>query len=114
MQPEEKQPSSWDESIRGKRMSDSTGRVLFKYQMPLKEKFEMKLPKGARIIRIDFQDGYMWMWAIVDTNEELEVRHFYAVKCGANVPKEDLVYLGFAPVFVQQEIALYIFEDLNP
>lgn len=113
--PTDNMTNAWDETTRGKRMSNNSGRVLFKYQMPLKEKFEMRLPKDAWIIRTDFQDGLLWMWAVVDTRHELETRKFYAVKCGGNVPEiENLVYLGFCPVFVQQEIALYIFEDITP
>jgi hypothetical protein len=31
----------WDESLRGKRMSNSVGRVIFKYQMPILEREEL-------------------------------------------------------------------------
>ena len=103
----------WDEKVRGKRMSDSTGKVIWKYQMPVLERFTMKLPKGAEIIRVADQEGMLWLWAIVNSNAPDEERHFVAVKCGANVPEGNLKYIGFCAIFVQQELGLYIFEDLG-
>lgn len=110
------QEDQWDEKIRGKKMSSSSGNVIFKYQMPVKEHFEMKLPRGAKIIRVADQDGFFWLWAVVNTNVPDEVRKFHAVKCGANMPDVDpslLVYHGFCAIFVQQELGLYIFEEIS-
>lgn len=107
------QEDQWDESVRGAKMSNSTGKVIYKYQMPIKEHFTMKLPKGAEIIRMADQNGMFWLWAVVDTREPDEEREFYAVKCGANVPEENnLVYRGFCAIFVQMELGLYIFEKV--
>lgn len=44
------QIDQWDETMRGKKMSSADGRVIFKYQMPVLERFTMKMPKGAEII----------------------------------------------------------------
>lgn len=110
----EKQLDQWDESLRGKKMSNNTGKVIYKYQMPVKEQFSMRLPKGAEIIRVADQDGMFWMWCIVDTRVEDETRNFVAVKCGGNVPEDKtLKYIGMCAIFVQQELALYIFEDVT-
>jgi hypothetical protein len=76
------QEDQWDEAVRGKKMSDSAGRVIFKYQMPVLERFSMRLPKGAEIIRMADQGGMFWLWAVVDTRVSDEDRHFVAVKCG--------------------------------
>lgn len=108
------QEDQWDEKLRGKKMSNNTGRVIYKYQMPVLEKFTMKLPQGAEIIRVADQDGMFWLWAVVDTEVPDETRNFVAVKCGAKVPDGDLKYIGFCAIFVQQELGLYIFEDLTP
>lgn len=108
-----KQKDQWDESIRGKKMSDNKGKVIYKYQMPILEEFYMTLPKDAEIIRVDDQDGMFWLWAVVDTEVPDEKRKFYSVKCGANVPDGDLKYLGFCAIFIQQELGLYIFEDVG-
>jgi hypothetical protein len=104
----------WDENLRGPKMSGATGLVIFKYQMPVLERFTMRLPQGAEIIRMADQGGMFWLWAVVDTRLPDENRHFVAVKCGANVPEtRGLLYRGFCAVHVQQELGLYIFEDLT-
>lgn len=108
------QLDQWDEASRGKKMSDAAGRVIYKYQMPVLEEFTMQLPRGAQVIRVADQDGYFWLWAVVDTRVPDEERKFYAVKCGGNVPElPNLHYHGFCAIFVQQELGLYIFEDLD-
>ena len=108
------QIDQWDEATRGKKMSEATGKVVFKYQMPVLERFTMRLPRGAQIIRMADQGGMFWLWAVVDTRLPDEERQFYAVKCGGNVPETpDLYYHGFCAIHVQQELGLYIFEDLS-
>lgn len=107
------QEDQWDEKLRGQKMSSSTGKVIFKYQMPVLERFTMKLPKSAEIIRVEDQGGMFWLWAIIDTNTPDEVRNFAAFKCGGAIPSDlNLRYLGFCAVFVQMELGLYIFEVL--
>lgn len=107
------QADQWDEAVRGKKMSDVTGRTIFKYQMPVLESFTMRLPAGAEIIRVADQGGMFWMWAVVNTDDPDEVRHFRSFKCGGKIPDGlNLRYVGFCTVFVQQELALYIFEEI--
>lgn len=103
----------WNDATRGPRMSDATGRVIFKYQMPVLEQFTMKLPAGAEIIRMEDQGGMFWLWAVVNTEAPLEDRRFRAFKTGAKMPDGvALRYLGFCAVFVQMELGLYIFEEV--
>jgi len=103
----------WDDATRGPRMSDATGRVIFKYQMPVLEQFTMTLPAKAEIIRMEDQGGMFWLWAVVDTNAPAEERRFRAFKTGAAMPDDvRLRYVGFCAVFVQMELGLYIFEEL--
>lgn len=106
--------NSWDETLRGPTMSNATGRVIFKYQMPVLESFTMQLPKNAEIIRVEDQDGMFWMWAVVNTDAELEDRNFLAFKTGAKMPDNvHLKYIGFCKIYVQMELGLYIFEVIK-
>ncbi len=109
------QDDSWDTATRGEKMSDTTGLTIFKYQMPVKEEFDMTLPKGAKIIRVDDQDGMFWMWAVVDTNATTEKRKFKAFKTGGSGmdPSENLNYIGFCKIYIQMELGLYIFEVVD-
>jgi hypothetical protein len=105
---------TWDETVRGPRMSEATGRVIFKYQMPVLEQFTMKLPAGAEIIRMEDQGGMFWLWAVVNTDAPTEERRFHAFKTGAKIPDGlPLRYVGFCAIFVQMELGLYIFEEVE-
>ena len=108
------QLDQWDEATRGKKMSSASGRVIYKYQMPVMEHFTMMLPIGAEIIRMDAIDGMFWLWAVVDTNVPDEPRKFHAVKCGGSMPDvPNLKYVGCCAVFIQMELMLYIFEETS-
>ena len=105
--------NSWDESVRGPKMSNAQGRVIFKYQMPVLEEFQMELTVNAEIIRVEDQNGMFWMWAVVNTDAPTETRTFRASKTGAQIPDNiNLKYIGFCAIFVQMELGLYIFEVL--
>ena len=103
----------WDESLRGEKMSNTTGKTIFKYQMPVLERFTMQLPEGSQVLRVDDQDGMFWLWAVVDTKNAYEDREFVAVKTGAPVPDLNLHYVGFCKIFIQMELGLYIFEVIK-
>lgn len=110
--PEEPQADQWT-ADRGPKMADPKGKAIFKYQMPVLEQFEMKLPQGALIIRMEDQGGMFWLWAVVDTRAPDETRKFRAFKTGASIPDNfDGKYIGFCKIHVQQELGLYIFEDV--
>lgn len=106
--------TGWDDAVRGPKMSNATGRVIYKYQMPVLEQFTMTLPAGAEIIRMEDQGGMFWMWAVVNTAAPMEERRFRAFKTGAKIPDDlHIKYVGFCAVFVQMELGLYIFEEIQ-
>jgi len=109
------QADQWDEAMRGPKMGLGSGAVIYKYQMPVQECFEMKLPKGAQIIRMAGEKGMLWLWAVVDTNVDDEVRKFKAFKCGGSGMNgaSNLIYHGCAAIYIQAELMLYIFEEIN-
>lgn len=107
------QSDQWDEKLRGQKMSSSTGKAIYKYQMPVQEHFEMLLPKDAEILRMTDEKGMFWLWAIVNTDTSDEIRKFHAFKCGGKIPDElKLKYIGCCAIYIQAELMLYIFEEL--
>lgn len=88
-------------------------KAIYKYRLPFMEVSKRHLPVGAQIIRIDGLDGALWIWAIVDTEAEEEVRTFHLFKTGAKMP-DDIVenynYLGCGAIYVQMELMMYVFE----
>jgi hypothetical protein len=104
----------WDESVRGPQMSNASGRVIYKYQMPVLEQFTLSLPIGAEILRMQSESGMFWLWAVVRTDVDLEPRKFRAFKTGAKIPDHlNLIFRGMCAVFVQMELMLYIFEETD-
>lgn len=91
---------------------------IFKYSLPVQEKFTIDLPAGATIIRVEDVAGQFFMWAIVDTAEghATETRHIECYKTGQPIetPLDDLKYLGCCKLFIMQELCLYMFENIGP
>ena len=91
-------------------------KAIYKYSLPVQEKFVIELPAGAQIIRVDDVDGKFWLWAIVDTEAEKEPRYIECYKTGQPIetPLEDLHYLGLCKLFIMQVLGLYMFENIRP
>lgn len=87
-------------------------KVIYKYRLPFQEVAKVTMPKDATIIRIDGLDGALWIWAIVDTNQDLEVRTFNLYKTGGVMPDNinEAAYFGCGAIFVQMELMMYVFE----
>lgn len=93
-------------------------KAIYKYPLPIQEKVTIELPQGARIIRIEDVDGLFFLWAIVDTGEDVEkeTRRFELYKTGQPI-ETPLVYLnhiGTCKIFIGQELCLYVFESFYP
>jgi hypothetical protein len=91
---------------------------IYKYPLPVKEKYAIELPKGARIIRCEDVDGLFFLWAIVNTDpdaeKELRYLEFYKTGQPIETPLENLVLLGTCKLFIMQELCLYVFENITP
>lgn len=91
---------------------------IFKYSLPVKEKFTISLPQGAEIIRVEDVEGLFWLWAIVNTdnNHPTKTRYFECYKTGQEIktPLTDLKFLGTCKLFIMMELCLYMFENINP
>jgi len=90
---------------------------IYKYPIPVKETFTLDLPRDAEIIRVDDVDGHFWLWAIVDTdpNAQMVTRYFENYKTGQEFKTNprNLKYLGMVKMFIMQELALYVFENIS-
>ena len=90
---------------------------IYKYPLPVQEKYIIELPKGAKIIRCEDVDGLFFLWAIVDTGEDVEKENRYLefYKTGQEIltPLEDLVMIGTCKLFIMQELCLYVFENIT-
>jgi len=90
--------------------------VIYKYTLPVQEKYAIELPKGAQIIRVEDVDGLFFLWAIVNPEVETEKRYLEFYKTGQPIetPLCNLLFLGTCKLFIMQELCLYVFENINP
>ncbi len=87
--------------------------AIYKYPIPVQEKYDIELPQGARIIRVEDVDGLFFLWAIVDPESPKEVRHLEFYKTGQPIVNDKgLSYLGLCKLFIMQELGLYVFERI--
>lgn len=90
---------------------------IYKYPLAILEKQVVKLPVGAKIIRVEDMEGLPFCWAIVDTNPEYptENRYLCCYKTGMEIDRDinDLEYLGLVRLNIIQELGLYFFEELS-
>jgi hypothetical protein len=89
---------------------------IYKYPIPIKEKYTIELPKGSQILRVDDVDGLFFLWAIVNTEEdhpkEKRCLEFYKTGQPIETPLAHLFYLGTCKLFIMQELCLYAFENV--
>ena len=70
---------------------------VFKYPIPVKDRFIMMLPRGAKILSVDMQGDKPMMWALVDADCEAVVsRNFRFSGTGHPIEEkqEDLDHIG--------------------
>jgi hypothetical protein len=92
-------------------------KAIYKYTLPVQEKYSIELPLGAKIVRVEDVDGLLFLWAIVDTAKDSlkEFRHLEFYKTGQPIADDaNLVYLGLCRLFIMQELGLYCFERVEP
>lgn len=72
-------------------------KTIYKYKVPVKDRFFLRLPVGAEILTVQTQYGEVAMWAIVDNNAEKEMREFRVAGTGHDLMKavnEEFKYIG--------------------
>lgn len=70
-------------------------RRVYKYPIPVRESFELKMPCGATVRTVQIQDGVPFFWATVDDERAEETRTFGVFGTGARLPSPiDAYYVG--------------------
>lgn len=86
---------------------------IYKYEIPTCENFSLDLPKSSQILRVDNIGGFNYLWAIVNTEKEFEVRNFKMYKTGQEMDSfNSLIYLGTCKLYVGEELCVYVFEKI--
>ena len=57
-------------------------RTIWKFQIPIIDRFSVSMPRGAEVLSVQVQYGQAVMWALVDASAMYELRHFSIVGTG--------------------------------
>ena len=47
-----------------------------KYELPVKDEFEIEMPRGADVLTVQVQCDVPYVWALIDTSKPPKVRRF--------------------------------------
>ena len=85
--------------------------AVYKYLIPFQEDFDLKLPKGSKVVRIDTDNGNPYLWALVPVDEtEIYTYKFKSSKTGGIIDhSDDLIFLDTYSIYIQMELMLYVF-----
>lgn len=78
----------------------------------MKEESSIEMPYGAKIIKGENQEGFVCIWAIIDTKAPLVDRNFRLYKTGQEIKElpENLNFIGRADIHVGMDLGMHIFE----
>lgn len=86
---------------------------IYKYPVPVQDKFGLELPHGAAILCIQTQNGLPYIWTKIDTTKEyLEIRKFNLYGTGHDIRSQFEEYIGTFQMY-EGEFVFHLFEDLT-
>lgn len=102
--------------------------TIYKYPFPTcnpNSIASVQLPKDAQVIRLDSENGYAYLWAIVNTEAPVVTRRFALHKTGSNMDNTaaelDVIgedpelwirsqYVGRFGIWAEMELMMYVFD----
>lgn len=85
-------------------------KTIYKYELEVEDKQEIRMPKGAKILSVQTQHGNPCIWTLVDNSEYHEIRTF--IMHGTDHPCEesDLIFIGTIQM-IDGNLVFHIFEQ---
>ena len=68
--------------------------VVWKYPVNIRGLTELNLPGGAQVLTTNLQNEQPFLWALVDLNKPLTIRHFKLVDTGEPFEANSTFYVG--------------------
>ena len=84
--------------------------TIWKFRFDIVSPLRLSMPRGARILAVQDQDGAACMWAIVDPEEELESRYFEIYGTGQPMHRDVEADRFYVATFQQPPYVWHIFE----
>jgi len=69
-------------------------KTIWKYSVGEQTKFTLNLPRGAQVLSVQEQREEAQLWALVDPDEQRELRTFCIFGTGWDIDDAGLAYLG--------------------
>jgi len=82
---------------------------IYKYPIPVQERFTLDLPDDSHILTVQVQDGRPMAWAWVDPNAKVYPRHFAIIGTGQDIP-EDVINASYVGTFQMPPYVWHLFE----
>lgn len=70
----------------------------------------IQMPMDAQILTVQKQDGEPTIWAMVNTENELETRNFTIIGTGNSFDDKDIKYIG---TFQDSPFVWHLFENVH-
>lgn len=85
---------------------------IFKYLIiPSDIKQKIMMPEGAKILTFQMQNQELYIWALVNPNNEMEERKFYVFGTGHEIEMENIsIYIGTAQM-MGGSLVWHLFEE---
>lgn len=71
---------------------------VWKYEIAIRNRFTLSMPIGAKILSAHTQNSKAYMWALVDPEAGIELRHLILVWGGWDVPDDIGDFVGTIPL----------------
>lgn len=68
--------------------------TVYKYPIPIEDEFDLELPEGAKILKVELQGQHPNIWALVNSENTNQKRSFRFAGTGHSLPDKNLNYIG--------------------
>jgi hypothetical protein len=86
---------------------------IFKYVLKVQDEQAIKMPIGAVVLSVQFQRGVLSMWAIVNPNNEDELRCFEVYGTGADFPSLGMAERKHLATVQEGPFVWHVFEPIK-
>lgn len=85
---------------------------IFKYEIPIKDKFDLELPVHSKILSFQVQNEKPYIWVLLDENKVLRRRYFTIVGTGHEFyyHTDIMKYIGTVQM-AEESLVWHLFED---
>ena len=87
-------------------------RKIYKYPVGIKGSQGVMMPVGAEILTVQVQNGTPCLWALVDIDKPVVMRHIHTYGTGHDIEPADYDYIGTYQLYDGQAV-FHVFEMIS-